>query len=138
MLVIVQIRSGSRVLKSWYGCSVVDQLQLYDLFSQYASGELDNSSAIPEEYATAAIDCSMGRSKTQDLTKVSTTLAVGEAVSALGQFIDFNVIIETPPAASSAINAATLLMESTSLPDRWNPVNSRSKFRKAWLGNICC
>ena len=95
MLVILQIRSGSKVLKSWYGCSVTEQLQLFDLFTQFAAGNLDNSSALrlPDEYSTAAVECAIGRGKDKDLTKVSVSLTVAEAVSALGQFIDFNVSV---------------------------------------------
>ena len=35
---VVQIRSGDRVLKDWFGASVENGLPLVELFSQFASG----------------------------------------------------------------------------------------------------
>ena len=89
VFVIVQIRSQCRILKNWFGCIVAEQLTLVDLYNQYASGQLDNSAAVPSEFATAMIHCSLGRRK-HELVRVSSDVPVGEAVSTLGQFVDFN------------------------------------------------
>ena len=35
---VVQIRSGDRILKDWFGASVDNGLPLVELFSQFASG----------------------------------------------------------------------------------------------------
>ena len=63
VFVICQIRAQSRVLKNWYGCSVAEQVNLIDLYNQYASGQFDNSEAIPAEFATGRVACSLGHNK---------------------------------------------------------------------------
>ena len=37
----VQIRSGDRTLKDWFGGSLEEETQLVDLFAEYASGKKD-------------------------------------------------------------------------------------------------
>ena len=76
VLVILQIRSGVKVLKPWYGCLVPDQGTLADLFQNYASGVFDNSQPLPE-YLNADISCSVGKSK---LISMSASVTVGVAV----------------------------------------------------------
>lgn len=92
------------------------------------SGELDNSDLIKQDDATSVLECYVGSSKSQDLTKVSTELTVGEVVSALGRFIDFNIVNVEMVLTMAPVNAATLLMENAgkkiSLPEKWNPINS--------------
>lgn len=62
VVVICQIRAQSRVFKKLYGCSVAEQVILIDLYNQYrnASGQLDNSEAIPAEFATSSAACLLG------------------------------------------------------------------------------
>ena len=89
------------------------------------SGELDNSDPIEQDDATSVLECYVGSSKSQDLTKVSTELTVGEVVFALGRFIDFNIVNVETILTTAPVNAATLLMENArkkiSLPEKWNP-----------------
>ena len=42
VLVVVLIRSGSRVLKTWFGCQVAEQGTLLDLFNDFSAGKIDN------------------------------------------------------------------------------------------------
>ena len=42
---------------------MAEQVTLIDLYNQYASGQLDNSEAIPAEFATSRVACSLGRNK---------------------------------------------------------------------------
>ena len=78
MVVICQVRAQSRVLKKWYGCSVAEQVTLTDCTIKYASGQLDNSEAIPAEFETSRVACSLGRKK-REMVMVSPDVAVGEA-----------------------------------------------------------
>lgn len=134
VFVIVQIRSQCRILKNWFGCIVAEQLTLVDLYNQYASGQLDNSAAAPSEFATAMIHCSLGRSK-HELVRVSSDVPVGEAVSTLGQFVDFNVTVEAQETttASATVDAFTILLQGaknkTSLPEKWSATNGKLRMR---------
>ena len=88
--IICQIRTQLRVLKNWYGCSVAEQVTHIDLYNQYASWQLDNSEAIPTEFATSRVSCSLGQNK-REMVMVSPDVAVGEGVSTLGRFVGFGV-----------------------------------------------
>ena len=65
-------------------------MTLVDLYHQYASGQLDSSTEVSAELATSPISCSVGRNK-RELTRVSPDVQIGDVVSTLGQFVDFNV-----------------------------------------------
>lgn len=87
VFVVLQIRRGTTVLKSWYGCCCPDTVSLADVYNMYSSGQLDNSLALPEEYSAS---CQAGKQR-HDLIRVSSSAEVGEVVSSLGQFIEFNI-----------------------------------------------
>lgn len=112
--VVLQIRSGMKVLKPWYGCNVPEQGTLADLFQSYASGILDNSQAIQEEYLNTAMSCFVGKSR-QELTATSTTVPVGTVVTVLGCYIEFCVEaaeVFSPQSQSEGVNAASILMRA--------------------------
>ena len=60
MFVIVQIRSGAKVLKPWYGCSVPDGSSIADLYASFSSGQLDHNLPIPEEYRDSEVIVKVG------------------------------------------------------------------------------
>ena len=62
VLVVVLIRSGSRVLKTWFGCQVAEQGTLLDLFN-FSAGKIDNSFPLSDTFSTASIECEIGRDK---------------------------------------------------------------------------
>ena len=63
VLVVVLIRSGSRVLKTWFGCQVAEQGTLLDLFNDFSAGRIDNSFPLSDTFSTASIECEIGRDK---------------------------------------------------------------------------
>ena len=74
--VILQIRSGAKVLKPWYGCVVPETSTVADVFTDFSSGAIERAgsgNAIPDEYRTAFVMARVGKTKT-DLTHVSLTL----------------------------------------------------------------
>ena len=80
---------------------------LLELFTLYASGHLDGSTAIPNEFISAVIQCSLGKSK-HEMVRVSSEVNVGEAVSSLGQFIEYHIPVPQEITSSpSAVDAAT-------------------------------
>ena len=91
VLAIVQIRSGIKVLKPWYGCLVPEHGTLADLFQSYASGILDNSPAIQDIYMNTNVSCSVGKSK-QELVSMNCSVSVGIAVATLGPYVEFAVV----------------------------------------------
>ena len=60
-----------------------------DLCNQFTSWQF-NSEAIPAEFATSRVVCSLRRNK-REMVMVSPDVAVGEAVSTLGRFVDFGI-----------------------------------------------
>ena len=92
VLVVVLIRSGSRVLKTWFGCQVAEQGTLLDLFNDFSAGKIDNSFPLSDTFSTASIECKIGRDKrVTEFVRISLDVSVGEAVSTLGNYIEYNV-----------------------------------------------
>ena len=92
VLVVVLIRSGSRVLKTWFGCQVAEQGTLLDLFNDFSAGKIDNSFPLSDTFSTASIECEIGRNKrVTEFVRISLDVSVGEAVSTLGNYIEYNV-----------------------------------------------
>ena len=92
VLVVVLIKSGSRVLKTWFGCQVAEQGTLLDLFNDFSAGKIDNSFPLSDIFSTASIECEIGRDKrVTEFVRISLDVSVGEAVSTLGNYIEYNV-----------------------------------------------
>ena len=127
-------------------CSLINLVTLLELFTLYASGQLDGTSSIPNELVSAVINCLIGKSK-QEMVRVSTEVKVGEAVSSLGQFIEYQVpqpeemtCSTLTDLSSPVVNATTVLLQAardkTSLPKKWNPSNAKLKLKNSiidWL-----
>ena len=71
VLVVVLIRSGSHVLKTWFGCQVAEQGTLLDLFNDFSAGKIDNSFPLSDTFSTASIECEIGRDKAVILCVIS-------------------------------------------------------------------
>ena len=56
--VILQIKSGAKVLKPWLGKRVCDDETLLNLYSAFASGSFDSSDCIASEYNSLKV-CSV-------------------------------------------------------------------------------
>ena len=76
------------MLKSQYGCVFVDSRNLSDLYNEFSGGQLDGSSLLADKYLGASVVPFVGKTKA-DLTRVSSQCTVGEVVSALGQYVEF-------------------------------------------------
>ena len=113
VLVVVLIRSGSRVLKTWFGCQVAEQGILLNDFS---AGKIDNSFPLSYTFSTASIECEIGRDKrVTEFVRISLDVSVGEAVSTLGNYIEYNVRAQEDLSPSLPVsvlpNAFTILMQ---------------------------
>ena len=125
---VVQVRCGAKVLKAWYGCIVNDSSTLSDVYNDFSGGALDDGPAVSEKYLGAAVAAFVGRTKTS-LTRVSSECPVAEAVSALGQYVEYLVTITTDEDVATTeirngrANAFILLMqgaqERAHLSDKW-------------------
>ena len=73
-----------------YGCICPDSVTLADAYNLYLSGQLDNSIALTLENSAPVITCHAGKQR-HDLIRVSSSAEVGEVVSSLGQFVEFNI-----------------------------------------------
>ena len=81
VLVVVLIRSGSRVLKTWFGCQVAEQGTLLDLFNDFSAGKIDNSFPLSDTFSTASIECEIGRDKrVTEFVRISRCFSGGSSV----------------------------------------------------------
>ena len=89
VLVVVLIRSGSRVLKTRFGCQVAEQGTLLDLFNDFSAEKIDNSFPLSDTFSTASIECEIGR----DIKRVTefVRISLDVSVSTLGNYIEYNV-----------------------------------------------
>ena len=78
--VIVQIRSGARPLKWWYGCVVGETTIVADVFADFSSGALDGGNAIPDEYRTSSVEATVEKTKS-DMIHVSPHATVVASMS---------------------------------------------------------
>ena len=127
VLVVVLIRSGSRVLKTCFGCQVAEQGTLLNLFNDFSAGKIDNSFPLSDTFSTASID----KRVLTEFVRISLDVSVGEAVSTLGNYSEYNVRAQEDLSPSLPVsvlpNAFTILMQGarnrTVLPDKWNNTN---------------
>ena len=91
--VLVQIKCSTKVLKSWYGCSFLESSSLADLYTHYSAGQLDNSQPLSEQYTNATVKCQAGKNR-KELIRVSSDICVGQIVSSVGNYIEFNPQVE--------------------------------------------
>ena len=80
VLVVVLIRSGSCVLKTWFGCQVAEQGTLLDLFNDFSAGKIDNSFPLSDTFSTASLECEIGRDKRvlTEFVRISLDVSVGK------------------------------------------------------------
>ena len=126
VFIIVQVRSGAKLLKLWYGCVINESCTLSDVYTEFSSGKLDGGLPVPDEYLGAAVEASVGPKKTE-LIRVSCECPLGETVSALGQYIEYSV--STLPDrmdvdhSDARVDAVAILMrgalERSHLPNKW-------------------
>ena len=48
--VVLQIKSGVKIIKPWLGKRVNDDETLLQIYNRFASGELDDTECIPDEF----------------------------------------------------------------------------------------
>ena len=125
VFIIVQIRSGAKVLKPWYGCVINESCTLSDVYTEFSSGKLDGSLPAPDEYLGTAVEAFVGPKKTE-LTRVNCECTVGETISALGQYVEYNVSVPAPVEdmyTEMRVDAMAILMrrvlQRSHLPDKW-------------------
>ena len=122
---------------------MAEQVTLIDLYNHYASGQLDNSEAISAEFATSGVACSLGCNK-REMVMVSPDVAVGEAVSLLGPFINFGVKEQEHAASGTATldifkyfsKVPGTCICKTFLREKWNTTNAELSLKNGlidWL-----
>ena len=128
---LVQIKCrATKVLKSWYGCSFLESSTLSDLYTHYSSGQLDGTDPLSEHYTNAMVKCQAGKDR-KELIRVCSDISVGQVVSSVGNYIEFNLQIEEshPLNTASSKMVVEVLLQSaqnkTALPPKWNTVNSK-------------
>ena len=113
--------------------------------NDFASGVVDKLECIPDEFNTVKICASVGKTKNEQ-TPVDLNATIGDVVSVLGNFIDFNVTRTDEGTGPSAANQhekkscfSVLMMASadkTNMPEKREEKTSREKLKNAlidWL-----
>ena len=136
VFIIVQIRSGAQVLKQWYGCVINESCTLSDVYTEFSSGRIDGSLPLPDEYLGTAVEAFVGPKKTE-LTRVNCECTVGDTISALGQYVEYNV--STLPVDSmctetdTRVDTMAILMrgklQRSHLPDKWKADSPNKKLK---------
>ena len=134
--VILQIHAGAEIVKPWFLCVVEEHATVCDVLSEFSAGTLDGEQPLPHEFRTAYVQATLGKTKSKQV-RVSSQCPVSNAVSTLGQYMEFSVLEtqETPSAATSSTmrSSFTLLMASkneTSLPPKWDSVQNKRMLLK--------
>ena len=109
VFLVVQIRSGPKVLKPWYGCVINESCTLCDVFTEFSGGRLDGSLPIPAEYSGTAVEAFVGAKRTE-LTRVSCECTVGEAITALGQYVEYTVSVDMSMNVETSSNKADAIL----------------------------
>ena len=92
VFVVTQIRSGIKILKKWFGCSVSDQCTFLDMYGSMADGSLDGTNiSISSDYNTAVCYIRVGRSASGDFIDLQPDLVIGEVTKSLGIYVEFVV-----------------------------------------------
>ena len=142
VLAALQIRSLGKILKPWYACSVAENATLSDVYNEFSSGILDQGMPLAEKYQTVCATASIGRTP-QQLTRISCSVQVAEAVSSLGMYIEFNIAatcdnegLQRQSAVqpeTSAVNAFTILMSASktksSVPAKYDITQPNAKLK---------
>ena len=53
--VVLQIKSGVKIIKPWLGKRVNDDETLLQIYNRFASGELDDTECIPDEFNSVKV-----------------------------------------------------------------------------------
>ena len=108
VFVVSQIRSGAKILKKWFGCSISDTCKFLELYSSMVDGSLDGTNiSISSDYATAVCHVRVGKSASGDFIDVQVDLEVTEVVKSLGIYVEYVVekIDESEPVKAPSLQS---------------------------------
>ena len=108
-------------MKPWYGCVINESCTLSDVYTEFSSGKLGGSLPVPDEYLGTAVEVFVGSKKTE-LTRVRCECTVGETISVLGQYVEYNLSVEDLY-TETRVDAMAILkrgaLQRSHLPDKW-------------------
>lgn len=91
MFLVIRVRKGPEVIKQWYGAKVAAESWTFaDLFDHFSSGDLDKTAPL-KDTDKYTLNVNVGQKKTE-FTQLSPDVSIGEAVSCLGNFVDFSLL----------------------------------------------
>ena len=135
LFVILQIRSGAKLLKKWLGCNVPETATCADIYTLVSSGELDNI-PLDARYNTVAVHTKAGRTATSEFIEVQANSCIKDIVSHLGVYLEFVVTTPNVENESSMQNkkkscAFSLLMKSRNiLPPSFDSTDNKNELLK--------
>ena len=131
---VVQIRSGAKVIKPWYGCMLDGNMKSSDLFSKLKSGELDKKSGpIVELEGVEIVDTFAGKSRDNVNIRLEKNAPIHIVKSKIGMFIEFRINQVSNTSSIVERDGFALLMctarNSHCLPDTYKDEETNSKHR---------
>ena len=126
VFIIMQIRSGAKMLKPWYRCVMSESCTLSNVYMDFSSGKIDGGQSVPEEYLGAAVKASVGSKKTERI-RVSCECTVEDVIAALRQYVSFSIsmlpVVDLSSCTDTRADAMATLMsralQRARLPDHW-------------------
>ena len=88
--VVLQIKSRAKILKKWYGVSIIEETLLLDVYNEFASDNLDDGEKLNDEYHTVTTTVSIGNTATGPFIGVQPDLPLLD-VRPLGIYVLFDV-----------------------------------------------
>ena len=89
---VLQIRGRAKVLNPWYGCGVLSETcTLSNVYTEFSDGKIDwRSTSTRGVLGKSGVEAFAGP-KRAERTRVSCECTVGDAIAALGQYVEYTV-----------------------------------------------
>ena len=91
LFLILQIGSGAKVLKPWYGCGVSETCTLTNVYTKFSDGKIDwRSTNTRGVFGNSGVEAFAGPKRAERM-RVSCECNVGDTIAALGQYVEYTV-----------------------------------------------
>jgi len=91
VFLILQIRGGAKVLNPWYGCGVSETCTLSNVYTEFSDGKIDwRSTSTRGVFGKSGVEAFAGPKRAERM-RVSCECTVGDAIAALGQYVEYTV-----------------------------------------------
>lgn len=132
VFVILRVKCGVNEKKAWYATNFSDEKTIFDLYNEFASGNLDNKSPV-NEIQNSRITAHIGTKKSELNTEIDPSTKLCDAVPCLGPYIEYRVNkdVNENCEKNAKADAFTILMQGANkanhLPNIKHELNQKNK-----------